>query len=175
MGAQSWDKLPFYDSLVGTFKGNEISFPAYDYAEPEATEIDRFAVLVAWRALHAEAISHNVSRILMEFMKSPVGQRLDQSAKTFIAGAALRECDGVERPDLWRLHPQMLVDISNDEEELPISWGIIGQSKVEAVVVLFGFWLVFWRVSFDEPLSDKSQIVVAWLGYLREKYSKMSA
>ncbi|OYU32366.1 MAG: hypothetical protein CFE39_03820 [Comamonadaceae bacterium PBBC2] len=175
MNAESWDKLPIYNSLVGTFDGEEVSFPAYDYGEPEATEVDRFVVLVAWRALHAEAISPKDSTMLVAFMESPSWIRLDQSARKFIAGGALRDCGGVARPDLWRLDPEMVAGISKDSEELPISWGVIGESKVEAVMVLFGFWLVFWRVNFDEPLSDKTRIVLAWLGFLRKHYAKMNA
>ncbi|MDQ0083352.1 hypothetical protein J2W35_003716 [Variovorax boronicumulans] len=165
---EQWVRLGLKPASLGVYH-------LFDYRGSAAfTQIERVAALTAWRAMHAMA--RDGSAILDGLLTSPAGMDLDRAMIAYIENGTPLGGVALSKPSLWWLSAQQIIDVTGEDDRLPISWGALGTLGTPGDVtlaVLFGFWLVTWNL--PGAASPTDQLVYHWFNQMKEEHRQLVA
>jgi hypothetical protein len=165
---EQWVRLGLKPASLGVYH-------LFDYRGSAAfTQIERVAALTAWRAMHAMA--RDGSAILDGLLTSSAGMDLDRAMIAYIENGTPLGGVALSKPSLWWLSAQQIIDVTGEDDRLPISWGALGTLGTPGDVtlaVLFGFWLVTWNL--PGAASPTDQLVYHWFNQMKEEHRHLVA
>jgi hypothetical protein len=148
---QAWYSLPIRTHEL-PFKVADLPFKVGSY-QPKNFEddcaLEKFAVLTAWRALHA--MSRGGDEKAREFLESDDGRILDTSTIQFLTTA--NSNDYFVYPYLATIHflgPTYAASVTGLVDEMPFSWTLLQTKEQSAVAVMLGYWVIVWPLLADE-------------------------
>lgn len=148
------------------------SFNFYDYSDStDFAQIERIAALTAWRAMHAMAKDGNA--FVAALVASPEGVNLDQAMIAYFENKVPSSGAVLPAPSLWWLSPSQVVNVTGEDDRLPISWAALGTAGDVTLAVLFGVWLVTWKL--PGAISPTDQLVLYWFEEMKMKHRKLFA
>ncbi|MCL4745775.1 MAG: hypothetical protein KJZ83_10190 [Burkholderiaceae bacterium] len=144
-----------------------------DFSADDA--IRKFAVLTAWRALHAMNMEKNPA--VVAFLQSPAGQQVQQDTKNFLD--LEKSTFNHTYPyfgSIYLTGPLHASFITRSEDEVPFAWAYLEGHGQVGIVVLLGFWVVIWPLLPDgHPNRDfrtlRQMAFVDWHSFLLKQYS----
>lgn len=151
------------------------------YASPDHVEDDavsRFAVLTAWRALHALRLD-NVEAVIA-FLASEEGMRVNDETIAFL-DVTKKEADLLYPygAQFYLVGPRFARDITGSDEDMPFSYQYLERDGQRCIVVLMGFWIIIWPLMHqDDPKLDiyqiRQMVFIDWFMKLSDDYRAQS-
>lgn len=148
---QAWNTLPLnMRSLPFEIAGLPLIVGSYQLRDFEDDcALQKFAVLTAWRALHAMARDGNEE--VREFLESDGGRRVNSTTIQFLKQA--NSNDYFIYPYLPTLHflgPTSAANISGVDDEVPFAWAFLKSDKQNCMAVMLGYWVIIWPLLPDD-------------------------
>jgi hypothetical protein len=147
---QSWSRLPIR-ILEMPFKVADLPFKVGSYQPKHHEEncaLEKFAVLTAWRALHA--MSRGGEEKAQEFLASDDGRNLNASTIHFLKSDTSH--DHFAYPYLATMHflgPASAVNVTGQVDEMPFAWTLLQSKEQSGVAVVLGYWVIVWPLLAD--------------------------
>lgn len=134
-----WEKLGLIQLDHGPFKAYPTRFQPI---------LEKNAALISWKVMHEVAINEKPD--LLDFLKSPDGQKLDFAMLDFIDKGSLKSSDvQLKNPVFWKIEPKTAAAITGKCDELPVSWRVLydhGKPETASIFAVFGLWVVGWQL-----------------------------
>lgn len=147
-----WQQLPIVAKKIDGVFADSLHLGKYTYDGENEVLLDKFAILTAWRALHALALDNQL--LSTRFLRSNQGIKINQTVIDYLFHDQPLT-DGLSTY-LYYCPPKMISFISGSEDKLPFSWIEIGEgNQISGVVVIFAFWIITWPL-FDCEAVDYS-------------------
>jgi len=151
-----WDEMPLVPVELLEFAGEPFKLAYYDYeSSADQDYLDAFALLTAWRAVHALALDGQPAA--SKFLNSPKGKAVDIEVADYLHEVHTSNQiapQPVPTAALYWQGPRMAVILSGKDDEMPFAWAVLEDQEPLGVAVLFGFWVILWPF-FDE--SDEPE------------------
>lgn len=162
---EQWVRLGLEPASLGGYR-------FFDYSgSSHFDQIERFAALTAWRAMHAMA--RDGSAVIGELVASAAGMSLDEAMLAYIEGKPPLPDVVLSKPSLFWLSRKQIAEVTGEDDRLPISWAALGAPGNVALAVLFGCWLVTWRLPGATLPVD--QLLTHWFKQMREEHRQLVA
>ena len=168
-----WKKLPIRSHHLMDIFNTPLWVGIYDYPLMEQNLLERFALSVAWRALHD--ISREGRSLSSSFLSSQRGQLCNKLAREYIFDSKLGA--DIQPASLYFLGPKSAKIMSGNENEMPFAWAELGESgEIFGVGVVIGFWIILWPL-FDLSAADYFQKMeklenlcfIHWVGKIKSE------
>lgn len=152
----SWERLPFRVEDLIEIGSKPVRGAVYAYDTPKENDcIAAFALLTAWRALHAMALDGEAA--VINFLNSPQGAAIDhQTASYFHSVHTTKRVGTPPSPaaHLYFLGPKSAAIISGKNDDMPFAWGFLDDDGPLGIGVVFGYWIILWPF-FDESTDPQ--------------------
>lgn len=156
---EEWKKLPIFPHEINNVFTEPLTLGVYDYPLNELWKLEKFALSVAWRALHD--ISKNGEAFSSAFLGSARGSNIN---KTVVRH--LFHNDDLPNPyytlqttydaSIYYWSPSTVASITNKVDEMPFAWTELTEDdEFLGVAVMFAYWIIVWPL-FEHDSSQYS-------------------
>ncbi len=148
------------------------------YNAPDAKFDDavrKFAVLTAWRALHALRLDGE--KPVVDFLRSVEGEQLNASTIRFLN----LDTDHIDLlfenfAEIYFTGPDFAIDLTGSDEDMPFAYAYLERNNQIAIGVMMGFWVIVWPLLKDsDPMRDYEEICnmvfLDWREYMLKKFT----
>lgn len=154
---EEWDKLPIFPHEIKDVFDKPLTLGVYDYPLHDLWRLEKFALSVAWRALHD--LSKNGEAFSSAFLGSERGAHINQTVVRH-----LFHKDELPNPYytlqttydafIYYWSPSTAASITNKVDEMPFAWAELAEDgEFLGVAVMCACWVIVWPL-FEH---DKSQ------------------
>lgn len=126
--------------------------------------LDKFAILTAWRAMHAELILGTTP--VTEFLATNEGANLDAVTRKMLQGHTVSARENPNRASLLALPVSTLFELTGSKSLPTLCTGFATLGEANAIVVRFGLWQVVWPLNYQasEMLYElEEELLRAWV------------
>ncbi|MCU1739865.1 MULTISPECIES: hypothetical protein [unclassified Pseudomonas] len=154
---EEWEKLPIFPHEINDVFDEPLTLGVYDYPLNELWKLEKFALSVAWRALHD--LSENGEACSSAFLGSARGSNIN---KTVVRH--LFHNDELPNPyytlqttydaSIYYWSPNTVALITNKVDEMPFAWTEVTEDdEFLGVAVMFAYWVIVWPL-FEHDSSQ---------------------
>lgn len=177
---EEWKKLPILPHEIDDVFDVPLTLGVYDYPLSKLWKLEKFALSVAWRALHD--LAKNGAPLSSAFLDSGRGAHINQTVIRH-----LFHDDELPNPyytlqttydaRIFYWPPASVVIVTNKPDEMPFAWvELEDDAELLGVAVMFAYWVIVWPL-FEH---DGSQYIAKlnrlnklcflnWAGHVREQ------
>ena len=151
------------------------------YASPNDVEddtVNKFAILTAWRALHALRLDNVIA--VTAFLSSSEGMRVNDETIAFL-DVTKKDADLLYPygAQFYLMGPCFARDITGSDEDMPFAYQYLERDGQRCIVVLMGFWVIIWPLLHqDDPKLDflqvRQMVFIDWFLKLSDDYRAQS-
>jgi hypothetical protein len=143
-----WAKLPLSSVPIKGVFDSDFFLGVYNYQPERQWRIEKFALLTAWRALHA--MHKDGLPLSTEFLESPRGGQINQHVLDHLFRN--KKIEFGARAAFYYWSPYSVSVITGKDDEMPFAWTELGVAgEFLGVAVMFGYWVVVWPLFECEP------------------------
>ncbi|ARB27619.1 hypothetical protein B5P22_10150 [Pseudomonas tolaasii] len=145
---EEWKKLPIIPhDIHGIFDG-PLTLGIYDYPINELWRLEKFALSIAWRALHD--ISKSGETFSKAFLGSSRGMNINNTVVRHIfyndeLPNPYHTLQTTYDAFIYYWSPRTIESITNKVDEMPFAWTEIAEDgEFLGVAVMFAYWVIVW-------------------------------
>jgi hypothetical protein len=148
----AWGDLPIRAHEIHGVFDDPLTLGVYDYPLSTQFMIEKFALSVAWRALHA--LAKDGEQHSCALLNSTRGANIDESVRHHLfSGACLQNTYDAF---IYYWSPSTVNFITNNSGDMPFAWAELGdEGEFLGVTVMFAYWVIVWPL-FERDRSQYS-------------------
>lgn len=168
-----WNTLPINAESISGLFDEPLYLGVYDHTLSQQFIVEKYALSVAWRALHAMA--KDGREMSQRLLSSDRGKDINKAVVDYIFSDSMR----LETHEAYFYYwpAETVRFISTKDDEIPFAWTEIGyKEELLGVSVIFGFWIIVWPLfklganQYEEKLAKLREIsFVNWVGHVRQQ------
>lgn len=149
---EAWNDLPIFPHEIHGVFDTPLTLGVYDHPLNKQFMIEKFALSVAWRALHA--LAKDGEQHCGALLSSERGLSIDKSVRQHLFGGA--SLQNAYAPFIYYWPPRTVNFITNNSGDMPFAWAELGdEGEFLGVGVMFAYWVIVWPL-FERDSSQYS-------------------